>query len=672
MRKYMQKSTAFLIALIMLLALVPQMSAVAAQPFYSTSSNSGTRDEVCTTLDGTGAEDYYTGIYTYDNLDDLSGSELQARLNTLMKSTHTYQSSYNDCHEKANKTDCENGDGRVSLIYTSYSATMSQWNGWNREHVWPKSLGGDSTKGGGADLHHIRPSDSGVNSSRGNKKYGEAGSGAKEKYGTDPAVGVLGGTYNSAYFEPLDNVKGDVARICLYVYVRWNSEWGATSITKVFQSVDVLLEWCEMDPVDTWEMGRNEVVEEIQGNRNVFIDYPELAWLLFDREIPEGMTTPSSAETGGTTGGGNNGNDTPGGSGDDAPSLPTVDMIHDGVLGTHSTTGTVVAVNAKSYLLADETGAILVYLNTTPTVSVGDKLVIEGTTSSYGGVVQFGADTTYTKVGSEQVQAPAPTRLDGAACDAYLNGVTVDYVKVVGKLSTSGSGSKTYYNLEIEDADITGSITYPASTSALSAYVGKTVEVTGYVTGVTGSTAKYLNIMMTDICEYDAGTVCTHPTTKIVGAEPATCGRAGYTGDTLCAICEEKLANGTAIDPTGDHTNTEVKNASGATCEQPGYTGDLYCNDCKATVSMGETIPVADHTFGKPEVILEATEQSGGTVKKVCTVCRSIVFEDTPKLEKKEEATDPSKVIIITVSSVGGVSVIAILFFVLKKFLIKK
>jgi hypothetical protein len=75
----------------------------------------------------------------------------------------------------------------------------------------------------------------------------------------------------------------------------------------VFQSIDVLLEWCALDPVDTWEMGRNEVVENIQGNRNVFIDYPELAWLLFDREIPDNMVTPSGEAMNGE--GGNVGGD---------------------------------------------------------------------------------------------------------------------------------------------------------------------------------------------------------------------------------------------------------------------------------------------------------------------------------------------------------------------------
>ena len=295
MKNFKKSSVALLLIMALLVTTFTFVPASAAgQPTtYSKESNSGERDVVCTTLDGTSAKNYYTGNYTYEKLELLSSSQLKSQLKTLMTSTHSYTSSYNDCHYKANLTDCEKNNDKVVLLYTSYSATQSQWNGWNREHVWPQSLGGGNTSGGGADLHHVRPSDAGVNSSRGNKKYGYATGSVSEKYGTNPAIGVLGGTYNSTYFEPLDNVKGDVARICLYVYVRWGSAWGADSITKVFQSVDVLLEWCALDPVDTWEMGRNEVVGKIQGNRNVFIDYPELAFLLFDKEIPDDMVTPS-------------------------------------------------------------------------------------------------------------------------------------------------------------------------------------------------------------------------------------------------------------------------------------------------------------------------------------------------------------------------------------------
>ena len=58
------------------------------------------------------------------------------------------------------------------------------------------------------------------------------------------------------------------------------------------ESLDTLLQWCEEDPVDQWEMARNDLTQQVQGNRNVFIDYPELAWLMFDREVPADMPTP--------------------------------------------------------------------------------------------------------------------------------------------------------------------------------------------------------------------------------------------------------------------------------------------------------------------------------------------------------------------------------------------
>ena len=329
MKRFTKSAIAFLLAFVLVVSSSLPIFAIEKdtgnQPLvYSKQYNSGDRDTVCTTLDGTSAIEYYTDNgYSYDEFDDMSRNDLLLALRGLMTNTHLYKTTYDECHTLAHRSDCEKEEGEgttdaersVLLLYTGYTANQSNWNGWNREHVWPQSHGGNDDglkvgdELGGADLHHVRPSDAGVNSSRGNKPYGESGENPTEKYGTNPAIGVLGGTYNSTYFEPNDNVKGDVARIVLYVWVRWGAEWGAedannpfNSVTEVFESVDLLLEWCALDPVDTWEMGRNEVVEDIQGNRNVFIDYPELAWLLFDKEFPvfvngEGetvhMTTPS-------------------------------------------------------------------------------------------------------------------------------------------------------------------------------------------------------------------------------------------------------------------------------------------------------------------------------------------------------------------------------------------
>ena len=315
MKTRLQRAISVLLLIFMLVSVsIP----VCAEPSrYSATSNSGTRNEICTTLDGTGAEDYYTGNYEYDKLDDLSSSALLTALRQLMTDTHEYETSYNDCKNYSDQTDCENGNGKVVLLYTSYSATMGDWLDWNREHVWPKSLGGFGTSRAGSDLHHIRPADQRVNSTRSNNKYGEV-SGGKNAPAGEWINEISGGTHGGGYFEPHDNVKGDVARICLYIYARWGSTYSQCSkITNVFQSVDVLLDWCELDPVDTWEMGRNEVVEGIQGNRNVFIDYPELAWLLFDREIPDDMVTPSGEAK--------NGSSSDSGNTDEPDTPPTVD-----------------------------------------------------------------------------------------------------------------------------------------------------------------------------------------------------------------------------------------------------------------------------------------------------------------------------------------------------------
>ena len=327
MKNLLKRGLALLIILMILVSSISISSfAAVSKPQIS---NTGERGEICTTFNGTTAPEYYTGTYSYANLSTMSSSELKSALSKLMTSTHKTQSSYDDCRDYGYYTDCENGNTKyVCTIYTSYYVDSNGWvSGWNREHVWPQSLGGGNTSGGGADLHHIRPSESGVNSSRGNKKYGETDNSNPV---TSSNSGLLGGYSSGNYFEPLDNTKGDVARICLYVYVRWGSSWGADSITDVFQNVDTLLEWCALDPVDTWEMERNDVIESVQGNRNVFIDYPELAWKIFGKSVPSNLVSPSDGADNGTVGGGNEGGTTPEEPTDPTPEVPGGDVDVDG------------------------------------------------------------------------------------------------------------------------------------------------------------------------------------------------------------------------------------------------------------------------------------------------------------------------------------------------------
>ncbi len=167
--------------------------------------------------------------------------------------------------------------------------------------------------------------------------------------------------------------------------------------------------------------------------------------------------------------------------------------------GLFETIAIVVATNAQSFLIKDETGAMLVYKGSewTCDVAVGDKVKVNGNTSIYGNAKQFAQDATYEKVESVTVEYGEAKELTAADCDAYatLEKVTVEYVSFVGTLSVSGG---KYFNVRIDGATIIGSLTYPADVEAVKALNGKKIVVTGYVTGVT---SKYLNIMFTEVAE---------------------------------------------------------------------------------------------------------------------------------------------------------------------------
>lgn len=197
----------------------------------------------------------------YKSVEGLTGSALKKSLRTLITSTHKKITSYNDCKFKLPDVDEDpNNSNNMILFYTGESIKKSfdLNNSWNREHVWCQSLGWFQTSKAGSDLHHIRPCDISVNSSRGNKKFGVGGS----------------------YYTPSDEYKGDIARIIFYLMVRY-SESDSYSFTSIAQSKELLLEWNRLDPVSTIEINRNEAVYKIQGNRNPFIDYPEFADMIW-------------------------------------------------------------------------------------------------------------------------------------------------------------------------------------------------------------------------------------------------------------------------------------------------------------------------------------------------------------------------------------------------------
>jgi len=170
----------------------------------------------------------------------------------------------------------DGADGKVMLIYSrklrdDHLHSSNEPNTWNREHLWVKSCGIGKTGADYTDLHNLRPCDSRTNSRRGNKFYDVS---------TDKDS-----------WEPADEVKGDIARAMFYMAVRY--EGGETDTIDlelgeetdydkgVFGKLSTLLKWHKDDPVSDEERKRNDLVEEMQGNRNPFVDEPEAVGKVF-------------------------------------------------------------------------------------------------------------------------------------------------------------------------------------------------------------------------------------------------------------------------------------------------------------------------------------------------------------------------------------------------------
>jgi endonuclease I len=221
-------------------------------------------------------EDYYRTAA------EKTGNSLKTELHNIID--HHTELSYSAVWEALKKTDEDPANANnVILLYTGRSQAKGTKGGgvddWNREHVWAKSHGDFGTAmGPGTDLHHLRPTDVSVNSTRGNLDFDNGGTEHSE---------ALGNYFDSDSWEPRDEVKGDVARMLFYMAVRYEGDVSDEPDLELNNTVNngtapyhgklsVLLQWNAQDPVDDRERRRNDIIySDYQHNRNPFIDHPE-------------------------------------------------------------------------------------------------------------------------------------------------------------------------------------------------------------------------------------------------------------------------------------------------------------------------------------------------------------------------------------------------------------
>ena len=262
---------------------------------------------------------YYSGV------DGKSGSNLWSAVSSVTNKGFS-SIGYNGLYNAYLKTDVYPSDsvGKAGKIWDMYGECgfssgekCGSYSGvcdcYNREHSIPQSWWGGGTGGIGNDIFHVLPTDGKINGVRSNYEYGEVNGGTNwngNKYGsagswatdkktiaTDANESVKG---SGNVFEPKPQYKGDWARGILGTIVKWQQSNLTTSnnffsgtytasgyygLTK--KAVVLLMKWHREDPVSQKEIDRNNGIQQTQGNRNPFIDYPYLAEYIWGEHAGE-------------------------------------------------------------------------------------------------------------------------------------------------------------------------------------------------------------------------------------------------------------------------------------------------------------------------------------------------------------------------------------------------
>ncbi|MDX9691008.1 MAG: endonuclease [Acholeplasmataceae bacterium] len=252
------------------------------------------------------------GFYYYSLVEDedyyftanqLIGDALKDELHLIINQDVTL-SSYTETSQILAQTDRSVEDPtKVLTIYDSKLVNAVWDNGatWNKEHVWPNSrLGVDRVAAGdrniASDLHNLRAATPSLNSSRSDRFYSDK----TGSFGITPDTG----------FYPGNDHRGDVARILFYMAVMYDDILVLTDDLLVLQDdsnpytdsrismgrLSLLLEWHKIDPVDEFEVNRNNKIYDYQNNRNPFIDKPEYVHLIWENKTISDLEKPEIEE----------------------------------------------------------------------------------------------------------------------------------------------------------------------------------------------------------------------------------------------------------------------------------------------------------------------------------------------------------------------------------------
>lgn len=260
----------------------------------------------------------------YNSANGLSGAALKTALSTIITSGHQ-DKGYGGLWTGYKTTDIDKdyeNDGSILDIYSekptgpdpykympgsNQCGTYStEGNCYNREHIIPQSLFNEASPMV-SDIHFIRATDGKVNGMRSNYPFGKVGSATFTSMNGSKLGSSASSGYSGTVFEPIDEFKGDVARMIFYFVTRYQSKLSSFSSGNMLGNsafpglqtweLNVLLAWHNQDPVSQAEITRNNASYAYQGNRNPFIDNPSYVNLIWGSQQP---TTDTQAPTAAT------------------------------------------------------------------------------------------------------------------------------------------------------------------------------------------------------------------------------------------------------------------------------------------------------------------------------------------------------------------------------------
>ena len=212
----------------------------------------------------------------------------------------------------------------------------------------------------------------------------------------------------------------------------------------------------------------------------------------------------------------------------------SVDDIYSATQGTEvETSGLVVGISEKSFVLSDETGYILVYRGEDATeagAAIGDQVTLKGKVGKYGEMVQIVEPITITKTATGQdVEYPDTPTVINADNISTFDISKSSYIQMTGTYNASGE----HHNIVIEGTQVQGSITYPVDDLGLSDLQGHNITVKGFFAG--GNNSSFRNILVVDVDDLGEASIDAKTVQEVIDTPSGLVETSG----TVMAICEQ-------------------------------------------------------------------------------------------------------------------------------------